>query len=85
MASVARRSPDGCCAPYRPRRIPASELYQTRDFFRWILQVGIEGDDHVALALLESSHDGGVLTVVSIQDHCDKGAVGALGSPLEGV
>ncbi|EGH49700.1 hypothetical protein PSYPI_47838, partial [Pseudomonas syringae pv. pisi str. 1704B] len=39
------------------------------------MQVGIEGDDHVALALLESGHDGCVLTVVSIQDHCDEGAV----------
>lgn len=85
MASVARRSPDDS-AHRADYVVPLfSELHQARDFLGGILQIGIEGDDYVALALLESGHNGGVLTVVSIQDHRDERAVGAPGSPLEDV
>ena len=41
---------------------------QPRNFFGRVLQVGIEGDDDIALALFETGHDRRVLAVVAVKD-----------------
>ncbi len=44
-------------------------FHQARDLFRRVLQVGVEGDDHLAAALLEAGHDRCMLAVVTVEDH----------------
>ncbi|MNE38169.1 hypothetical protein D3C80_1320550 [compost metagenome] len=56
---------------------------QARDFFRRVLQIGIQGNHQVALALLETGHDRGVLPVVAIEDDGHHGAAFASGRFLE--
>ena len=39
------------------------------DFFRRVLQVGVQGDDALALAMLEAGHDRHVLAEVAVEQH----------------
>ncbi|MNM98076.1 hypothetical protein D3C81_1105970 [compost metagenome] len=48
---------------------------QPRDFFRRVLQVGVEGDHHIAFALFETGHDCCVLAVVTVEDDRHERAV----------
>jgi hypothetical protein len=50
---------------------------QLADFLRRILQVGVQGDDNVAAAVLEARHDGHVLAGVGGKQD-DAGDVGTL-------
>ena len=43
--------------------------HQPGDFLRRILEVGVESHDDVAATLVETGHDGGVLTVVAVEEH----------------
>ncbi len=56
---------------------------EARDFLRRVLQVGVEGNDDIALALLETGHDCRVLAVVAVEDHRHHRAALAAGSFLE--
>ncbi|MNC32650.1 hypothetical protein D3C75_810120 [compost metagenome] len=42
---------------------------QTGDFLRRVLQIGIQGDHQIAADLIETRHDGGMLAVVTVQQH----------------
>jgi hypothetical protein len=44
---------------------------QPRNLFRRILQVRIQGDDDLAPDLLETGHDGGMLTVIAVEKDGD--------------
>ena len=43
--------------------------YQARDLFRRVLQVGIQSDNQVARYVAKASHNGGVLTVVTVKQY----------------
>ena len=53
---------------------------QPGDLLGRVLQVGVQGDDDLALGLLKSGHDGGMLAVVAIQENAHHPAVMFAGS-----